>query len=210
MKSKAISQSSCTNRLDISICARLSKRLSRRFGCLISLARPKSSSREPYSLISKAAVLIPMPGAPGTLSTLSPAKACTSTTRSGYTPNFSTTPSRSIILFFIASSMTTPPPINCIISLSELMMVQLPPASRARQARVAMMSSASKPSTSLHATLKARVASRVKGNWGIKSSGVGGRLALYLSYISLRKVLPEWSKITATCVGASGPVLLST
>ena len=130
VKSSTISHSNCTKRLDISICARLSCKLSRRLGCLISPARSNSSSKDPYSLISKAAV-------------------------------------------------------------SELMMVQLPPASRARQANVAIMSSASKPATSLHATLKARVASRVSGNCGIKSSGVGARFALYLSYISLRKVLPE-------------------
>ena len=36
----------------------------------------------PYRALGRQ-VLIPMPGAPGTLSTLSPANACTSTTRSG-------------------------------------------------------------------------------------------------------------------------------
>ena len=56
---------------------------SRRFGCLISPARASSVSRSPYSVMSCAAVLSPMPGAPGTLSVESPASAWTSTTLSG-------------------------------------------------------------------------------------------------------------------------------
>ena len=143
VKSSGVSQSSCTSRLDSSICSRFSIRVSRRLGCLISPARSSSSSSEPNSLISSAAVLMPIPGAPGTLSTESPASACTSTTRSGNTPNFSNTPSRSMRLFFIASSISTPSPTSCIRSLSELMIVTRPPASRAWQASVAMMSSAS-------------------------------------------------------------------
>ena len=64
----------------------------RRLGCLISPARSRSVSRSPYSLIRSAAVFTPIPGAPGMLSTLSPASACTSITRSGPTPNFASTP----------------------------------------------------------------------------------------------------------------------
>jgi len=45
---------------------------SRRFGCLISPARLSSVSRSPYSTINCAAVLMPMPGTPGTLSVESP------------------------------------------------------------------------------------------------------------------------------------------
>ena len=60
---------------------------SRRFGCLISPARASSVSRSPYSRMSCAAVLSPMPGAPGTLSVESPASAWTSTTLSGPTPS---------------------------------------------------------------------------------------------------------------------------
>ena len=109
---------------------------------------------------------------------MSAASACTSTTRSGKTPNFSKTPSRSIRRFFIASSISTPSPTSCIRSLSDEMIVTRPPASRAWQARVAMMSSASKPSISLQAMLKAMVASRVSGIWGRRSSGIASRLAL--------------------------------
>ena len=78
---------------------------SRRLGCLISPARASRVSRSPYSLISSAAVLTPMPGTPGTLSVESPASACTSTTLSGVTPNFSRTSSGPIVRFFMVSSM---------------------------------------------------------------------------------------------------------
>ena len=55
--------------------------------CLISFAEVKSFSRFPYLLINSAAVFTPIPGTPGTLSLLSPAKACTSITLLGATPN---------------------------------------------------------------------------------------------------------------------------
>ena len=80
--------------------------------------------------------------------------------------------------FLIGSSISTPSPTSCIRSLSEEMIVTRPPSARAWQARVAMMSSASKSAISMQATLKARVASRVSGNCGFSSSGGSGRLAL--------------------------------
>ncbi len=85
-------------------------------------------------MISWAAVLMPMPGTPGTLSTLSPARDCTSTTRSGSTPNFSITSAASIGLFLIGSSMVTPSPTSCIMSLSEETMTTRDPSSRAIRA----------------------------------------------------------------------------
>ncbi len=72
-----------------------------------------------------------MPGTPGTLSTESPASACTSTTRSGPTPNFSRTSSGPMVRFFMASIMATPSPTSCIRSLSDETMVTSAPASRA-------------------------------------------------------------------------------
>ncbi len=60
--------------------------VSRFLGCLISRAMASSVSRSPYSVMSCAAVLTPMPLAPGTLSVESPASAWTSTTSSGPTP----------------------------------------------------------------------------------------------------------------------------
>ena len=77
---------------------------------------------------------MPMPGAPGTLSTLSPHRAWTSTTFSGGTPNFSITCSRPMRRFFMVSSMKTLSPTSCIRSLSDEMMVTSPPASRTLQA----------------------------------------------------------------------------
>ena len=177
-KSNSIEQSSSTNCFETRICSSKLIKVSRRFGCFISCALFRRFSNDPYTLINSAAVFTPIPGAPGTLSTLSPANACTSTTSSGFTPNFSITASRFIRRFFIASNISTPSPTSCIKSLSELMIVTRPPASRALQASVAMISSASKPTTSLHEMLNAFVASRVKGNCGTRSSGAGGLLAL--------------------------------
>ena len=91
-------------------------------------------SRSPYSPISWAAVFGPIPGAPGMLSTLSPIRACTSTTLSGVTPNFSNTASSPSRRSFIGSHITTDGPINCIRSLSEETITASPPASRALQA----------------------------------------------------------------------------
>ena len=104
---------------------------SRRLGCLISPARASSVSRSPYSLISSAAVLTPMPGTPGTLSVESPASACTSMTLSGGTPNFSRTSSGPMVRFFMVSSMTRPGRTSCIRSLSEETIVTSPPAASA-------------------------------------------------------------------------------
>jgi hypothetical protein len=103
----------------------------RRFGCLISPARASRVSRSPYSVMSWAAVLMPMPGAPGTLSIESPASAWTSITRSGPTPNFSATSSGPMRRFFSVSTISTPPPTSCIRSLSAEMMVTRPPAALA-------------------------------------------------------------------------------
>ena len=92
------SSRSVTSVLEMRASSALAISASRRLGCLISPARASSVSRSPYSLISWAAVLTPMPGTPGTLSVELPASACTSTTLSGVTPNFSITasgPSRS-------------------------------------------------------------------------------------------------------------------
>ena len=65
------------------------------------------------------------------------------------------------------------------------------------------MSSASSPSSSMQGIEKARVASRISGNCGTSSGGGGGRFALYWSYIWLRNVLSDASRITARWVGPS-------
>ncbi len=74
---------------------------------------------------------MPMPGTPGTLSTLSPASDCTSTTLSGGTPNFSATSGMPRRLSFIVSSSTTLSSTSCIRSLSDDTMVTSAPALRA-------------------------------------------------------------------------------
>ena len=65
------------------------------------------------------------------------------------------------------------------------------------------MSSASSPSSSMQGIEKARVASRISGNCGTSSGGGGGRFALYWSYIWLRNVLSDASRMTARWVGPS-------
>ena len=74
-----------------------------------------------------------------------------------------------------------PGTMSCMRSLSDEIIVTSPPLAQASLAYVAIRSSASNPSISMQATLKARTASRINGNCGINSSGSGGRLALYLS-----------------------------
>ena len=111
-----------------------SMRFSRRLGCLISSARASSESRSPYSVMSWAAVLTPMPATPGTLSDESPARAWTSMTLSGATPNFSLTSSTPMTRFFMASNMLMPSPTSCIRSLSEDTMVTSAPLARAWRA----------------------------------------------------------------------------
>ena len=73
----------------------------------------------------------PMPGTPGTLSTLSPVSAMHSTTFSGGTPNFSITSAGPIGFCLIGSSISIPGPTSCIRSLSDETMVQRPPAATA-------------------------------------------------------------------------------
>ena len=62
-----------TSSREMIIFSKLSMRACLLLGCLISPARSSKLSRSPYSLINSAAVLTPIPGAPGMLSTLSPA-----------------------------------------------------------------------------------------------------------------------------------------
>ena len=120
-----------TRSRDIRAIPACSTRLSRRFGCLISSARSSNSSRLPKVLMSSAAVLMPMPGTPGTLSVESPARACTSTTFSGGTPKRSTTSSPAMRFCFMGSRMVTPGRTSCIRSLSEETISTSIPASSA-------------------------------------------------------------------------------
>ena len=74
---------------------------------------------------------MPMPGTPGTLSTLSPASACTSTTLFGGTPNFSITSAMPRRRSFIVSYIVTQSVTSCIRSLSDDTIVAVAPRSQA-------------------------------------------------------------------------------
>ena len=84
--------SSSTNSLERRACSACSSNASRRRLLAIRSAFSTDSSSEPHSLIRETAPFIPIPGTPGTLSTLSPTNPKTSVTFSGGTPNFSVTP----------------------------------------------------------------------------------------------------------------------
>ena len=77
---------------------------------------------------------MPMPGTPGTLSVESPASACTSTTFSGGTPNFSITSAVPMRRSFIVSYIVTQSLTSCIRSLSDDTMVVVAPRSQASRA----------------------------------------------------------------------------
>ena len=94
-------------------------KLSRLLFCLILEAFSNRLSKLSYSLISNDAVLIPIPGTPGILSTESPANDWTSMTLFGSTPNFSITSFFLIKRFFIVSSIDTSSFTSCIKSLSD-------------------------------------------------------------------------------------------
>jgi hypothetical protein len=97
-------------------------------GCLISRPRQQRVQIADIRSISCAAVLTPMPGAPGTLSTLSPASACTSITFSGGDAELLHHPSASMRLSFIVSTHHDAVVTSCIRSLSEEMMETCAPA----------------------------------------------------------------------------------
>ena len=147
--------------------------------CFIFSTFEISSSTEPNSFINCDAIFGPIPGTPGTLSDESPAKAWTSTTFSGLTPNFSKTVSFVICFFFIGSIIETLFFNNCIKSLSPEIIVTFLFASMAARAYDAIKSSASNPLSSIDGILKASGTFFIKSNCGFKSSGGSPRLALY-------------------------------
>ena len=69
--------------------------------------------------------------------------------------------------------------------------------------RVAMMSSASKPSFFRNGMANASSTRSISGSWLLNSSGVLFRFALYSAYSANRKVCRETSNATATWVGCS-------
>ncbi len=154
-------------------------------------------SSEPYCASHFAAVFGPTFGTPGTLSTASPVSARRSSTWSGRTPNFATTPSGSSVSLLIVLTHVTPGSTNCARSLSEVEISVSMPARFAALASVPITSSASTPSTTRSGQPFARTSSCNGASWRTRSSGIGGRCALYSGYQSSRNVLPGASKTTA-------------
>ena len=111
------------------ICSRISRSATRRrFGCFISSARVQQGLQIAIFIDQQAPLSSPRyPARRAHCPHCHRPSACTSTTRSGPTPNFSShaRPAR-CGLPFIGSSMSTPPPTSCIRSLSLLMMVTRP------------------------------------------------------------------------------------
>jgi hypothetical protein len=163
----------------------------------ISPACAMTLSSVPYSASHFAAVFGPTLGTPGTLSTASPVSARRSSTWSGRTPNFATTPSTSSVSLLIVLTQVMPGPTSCARSLSEVEITVSMPSRFAAFASVPITSSASTPSTTSIGQPFARTRSLSGSSWRTRSSGIGGRCALYSGYHSSRKVLPGASKTTA-------------
>ncbi len=174
---------------------------------LTSSTRSTSSANEPNWLIHFAAVFSPTPGMPGRLSDGSPRSAAKSGYWAGVSPYFSTTFSGvnrvssetplvgySTVMWSLTSWKESRSPVT--ISTSK-------PAASAWVARVAMMSSASNPSTAKRSACIASSSSPMSWTWPLNSSGVLERFALYSVNSSERQVLRETSNATAKCVGAS-------
>ena len=169
---------------------------------LISPACATTASSEPYCSSHLTAVLGPHLGTPGTLSTVSPTSVSQSTIRSGGTPNFSITASRSSgfggpLSRVIVSTSTTLSSTSCARSLSPVATTVFMPRSLACRASVPITSSASMPSIMTSGQPSARTSSWITGICLRRSSGIALRVALYSGYQSSRKVGPGASKTTA-------------
>ncbi len=137
-----------------------------------------SASSEPNWFINSAAFFGPMPGTPGTLSDESPIRLWTSTTRSGVTPNFSSTWGSRISRPFIPSYRYTQSETSCIKSLSLVITRVASCAVQFSRASVAITSSASTPGMHNTGIPTAAIPARISAPWLIKSAGVSLRFAL--------------------------------
>ena len=98
---------------------------------------------------------------------------------SGGTPNFSTTPSRSMLVSLMVLSRVTWSFTNCAMSLSLVEMRTARPWALAWLAKVPITSSASTSGTVSSGSPMARMISKVGSICLRRSSSIGGRLALY-------------------------------
>ena len=169
-------------------------------------------SRLPYSAIHFAAVFSPTPGIDGKLSLGSPRNAAKSGYCAGVKPYFSTTASGVIR----ARSVTPRFGYNTVVfeliswkeSRSPVQIKTSKPSASARLASVAMMSSASNPSTAKCLMPNPWTRSKRKLVCDLNSSGVADRFALYSGKRSERNVFLETSKAVAICVGFSEVIKL--
>ena len=148
----------------------------------LTLSRLASSaSSDPNSVISLAAVLIPIPRTPGTLSTGSPMSANMSTTWSGRTPFESKSSSTPSVLSDCGSKRCVRSSTSCPRSLSRLTILisRSGCSRRMRRTTVAMVSSASTSATASTGTDICFKSATHRSTCGCRSSGAGLRFALY-------------------------------
>ena len=162
---------------------------------------------DPYSAIHFAAVFSPTPGIEGKLSLGSPRRAAKSGYCAGVKPYFSSTASgvmraRSVTPRFgyrtVVFSL-----INWNESRSPVQINTSKPSASASLASVAIMSSASNPSTAKWRIPKPWTRSKRKLVCDLNSSGVAERFALYSGKRSDLKVFLETSNAVAIWVGFS-------
>jgi hypothetical protein len=116
---------------------------------------------------------------PGTLSTASPVSVSRSRIWSARTPNFASTPASSSVSLLIVLTIVMPGSTSCARSLSDDEIVVSMPSVFARFARVPITSSASTPSTISSGQPCARTSACSGAICAARSSGIGGRFALY-------------------------------
>ena len=119
--------------------------------------------------------------------------------RSGGTPNLATTPGMSSVSFVIVLMSVTCSLTSCARSLSPVETTTRWPRSTATLHSVPIASSASMPGTSSTGQPISRTTSWIGAICSRRSSGIGGRWALYWSYHVLRKVGPLASKTQTAC-----------
>ena len=110
--------------------------------------------------------------------------------RSGGTPNFSITPSRSVRVWVMVLTSPMRGPTSCAKSLSPVETSTSMPSAAARVASVPITSSASTPGTRRIGKPSASTTASIGSTCARRSSGIGARLALYSGYSSSRKVGP--------------------
>ena len=114
--------------------------------------------------------------------------------RSGGTPNLVATPAASRTSLLMVLTSVTRGPTSWAMSLSPVEMTTSKPCAAARCAKVPITSSASTPGKERIGQPEASTPSWIGAICWARSSGIGGRLALYSGYQSSRKVLPLASK----------------